>query len=214
MFSAALDLEKNKSDLHWIQAVVLSQSGASNSQINQTFLKAMSLRPKLGDIGDAHYSAISKLFLQFAEQMTKEQQAAGSKASNLYQLRATMLLWQDQHEEALAVCKTGSTEFPGDPDLLILEQLIQLENGGEAEDLKPINTNDDHMFAWHAHMANAKLFRSRSDGEKESEQLLKAVDAAKADWQQSRGSLEPGATPGAAWPTGRRDFVNPGSDFD
>ena len=55
----ALDLEKNKPQPYWIQAIVLSSTGAPESQVNQAFLRAIALSPKLHEIRDGHFSVVS-----------------------------------------------------------------------------------------------------------------------------------------------------------
>ncbi|MCC7339295.1 MAG: protein kinase [Pirellulaceae bacterium] len=186
----ALDLEKNKPQPYWIQAIVLSSTGAPESQVNQAFLRAIALSPKLHEIRDGHFSAVSGLFHQAAKKLSQRQAAAGRKSSDLFELQAVMLLWQGQHEEAMEVCQQGMQVHAENPDLQRLQRLIQLDQQPGSAELQPIEVNEQERFAWQVSMANAQYFFARNDSVQEAQQLTAAIQFAPSDWQRSIAQIE------------------------
>ncbi len=186
----ALDLEKNKPQPYWIQAIVLSSTGAPESQVNQAFLRAISMSPKLHEIKDGHFSVVSGLFLQVAKNQSQQQAAAGRNSSDLFELQAAMLLWQGQHQEAMEMCLQGLEVHAEDPDLLQLQRLIQLDQQPSSAELQPLEVTAHERFAWQASMANAQCFFARNDSEHEAQQLTAAIQVAASDWQRSLAQIE------------------------
>lgn len=184
----ALDLEKSKSDLYWVQAMVLSQSGAAPGQISQSFFKALSLHPRLGDLNEGHYSAISQMFYGLVQSFVAQQKEAENLTSELYFLEAAGLLWQGQHEQALKTCNQGLQRFANDPDLISMRQFVQLDQGTRGTG-QVISYDPSHVFAMQFALANAALYRDQGLPEKEYAQLIAAVSVARSDWQRSAINL-------------------------
>ena len=185
----AMDIEKNNSTLFWIQAIVLIQSGATPEEIRQSMLNALSLHPKISDLNEGHYSAVSQTFYAFVREFVAKQAAEGQMSNELRFLDAAGLLWQGKHEEAIQVCDEGLDQVADDKDLLALRQLT-INDRGIGDVAQPVQYNQSHPFALQFALANADFYRAQGIVGKQREQLHAAMQAAKATWQESVVNLK------------------------